>query len=202
MDNLRTNFIVLFLGHTHLLEGVQGSKERPTNPDTSFTLRGRRGCNGNVRSIAIVSKRNNFLAETLWQTVEQGVATREEDVVVESGTDVGITLHDGIIYLLMYTTLFHINESGVEEGFRAAETFVANFESLMIRQAVFLLDGRGGSCLLLLFLEVKSYIAERLLDVTDRVTVGDTAEVGSTSKRSICMYRVRSFPPSLRRMVA
>merc|ERR1719300_1949299 len=73
----------------------------------------------------------------------------------------------------MDTTGFHSKEGRLEESLRAAETLIANGDDLAVGKFIGLLKGGGGSgCGHLLF-EVKSNIAELLLDVTDNLTLSE-----------------------------
>merc|ERR550519_3098080 len=71
----------------------------------------------------------------------------------------------------MNATSFHSEEGRLEESLRAAETLVANGDDLAIGKLIRLLEGGGSSSSGHLLLEVKSNIAELLLDVTDNLAV-------------------------------
>lgn len=64
----------------------------------------------------------------------------------------------------------HTNEGRLEEGFWAAETFVADGDDLPIRQLVALFKGGGRGSGGHLVLKVQGHIAQLLLDVTDNLT--------------------------------
>merc|ERR1712135_229341 len=65
---------------------------------------------------------------------------------------------------------FHSKEGRLEEGLWAAETLIANGDDLAVGKFIGLLEGGGGSSSGHLLFEVKSNIAELLLDVTDELT--------------------------------
>merc|ERR1719397_1731806 len=90
--------------------------------------------------------------------------------------DVNITLHDGVIGGLMDATGFHSEEGRLEESLRATETLIANGDDLTVGKFIGLLKGGGCSCSGHLLLEVKSNIAELLLDVTDNLTFSSGGE--------------------------
>merc|ERR1712053_41895 len=71
---------------------------------------------------------------------------------------------------------FHSKEGRLEESLRAAETLVANGDDLAVGKFIGLLEGGGGSSSGHLLLEVKSNIAELLLDVTDNLTLSSGGE--------------------------
>merc|ERR1712133_68828 len=76
----------------------------------------------------------------------------------------------------MDTTCFHSKEGRLEESLRAAETLIANGDDLAVGKLIGLLEGGGGSSSGHLLLEVKSNIAELLLDVTDNLTLSSGGE--------------------------
>merc|ERR1711999_13746 len=71
---------------------------------------------------------------------------------------------------------FHSKEGRLEEGLWAAETLIANGDDLAVGKFIGLLEGGGGSSSGHLLLEVKSNIAELLLDVTDNLTLSSGGE--------------------------
>merc|ERR1711872_365881 len=76
----------------------------------------------------------------------------------------------------MDTASLHAQERGLEEGLGAAETLVANGDDLAVGKLIGLLEGGGDSSSGHLLLEVKSNIAELLLDVTDNLTFSSSGE--------------------------
>merc|ERR1719167_28991 len=105
-----------------------------------------------------------------------GGSSRHDSVGIKILTDINITLHDGVVCGLMDTTGFHSKEGRLEECFRAAETLITNCDDLAVRKFIRLLKGGGGSSSGHLLLEVKSNIAELLLDVTDDFTLSSGCE--------------------------
>merc|ERR1719233_539557 len=71
---------------------------------------------------------------------------------------------------------FHSEEGRLEESLWAAETLIANSDDLAVGKFIRLLKGGGGSSSGHLLLEVKSSIAELLLDVTDNLTLSSGGE--------------------------
>merc|ERR1719348_2975014 len=76
----------------------------------------------------------------------------------------------------MDATGFHSKEGRLEEGLWAAEALIANGDDLAVGKFIGLLEGGGGSSSGHLLLEVKSNIAELLLDVTDDLTLSSSGE--------------------------
>merc|ERR1712025_1542778 len=76
----------------------------------------------------------------------------------------------------MDTARLHTKEGRLEEGLGAPEPLVTNGDDLAIRKLVGLLEGGGGSRSGHLLLEVKSNIAELLLDVTDNLPLSSGGE--------------------------
>merc|ERR1712243_498423 len=76
----------------------------------------------------------------------------------------------------MDTAGFHSKEGRLEEGLRGTEPLIANGDDLAIGQLVGFLKGGGGGSGGHLLLEVKSNIAELLLDVTDNLTLSSGGE--------------------------
>merc|ERR1711889_44156 len=105
-----------------------------------------------------------------------GGASGHDSVGIEILTDINIALHDGVVGGLMDTTGFHSKEGRLEESLWAAETLIANGDNLAVGKLIGLLKGGGGSGSGHLLLEVKSNIAELLLDVTDDLTLSGGGE--------------------------
>merc|ERR1719242_461613 len=76
----------------------------------------------------------------------------------------------------MKTAGLHSQEGRLEESLGAAETLIADGDDLAVGKLVGLLEGCGGSSGGHLLLEVKSDIAELLLDVTNDLTLGGGGE--------------------------
>merc|ERR1719384_192212 len=71
---------------------------------------------------------------------------------------------------------FHSKEGRLEESLRATEALIANGDDLAVGKLIGLLKGGGGGSSGHLLLEVKSNIAELLLDVTDNLTLSSGGE--------------------------
>ena len=67
----------------------------------------------------------------------------------------------------MDTSGFETKDGWLEESFRCPETLITNGDDLSIRKFVGLLEAGALRCSLDLLLEVKSNVAELLLDVSD-----------------------------------
>merc|ERR1719328_559692 len=105
-----------------------------------------------------------------------GGASRHDSVGIEILTDVNIALHDGVVGGLVDAAGLHSEEGRLEESLRAAETLIANGDDLAVGKLIGLLKGGGGCSSGHLLLEVKSNIAELLLDVTDNLTLSGGGE--------------------------
>merc|ERR1712124_216633 len=99
--------------------------------------------------------------------------------------DVNIALHDGVVGGLVDATGLHSEEGRPEESLGAPEPLVANGDDLAVRELIGLLQGGGGSSSGHLLLEVKSDIAELLLDVTDNLPLGSGGEGVSTLSQDL-----------------
>merc|ERR1712073_2603 len=76
----------------------------------------------------------------------------------------------------MKTAGFHSEEGRLEESLGATKTLIADGNDLAVGKLIGLLEGGGGSGGGHLLLEVKSDIAELLLDVTNDLTLGSGGE--------------------------
>merc|ERR1712044_37433 len=172
VDNGGTALVVLLLGDPHLLEGGEGSQDGATDPDGVLPLRSSNDLDLNGGG----SQGSDLLLHTISNTRVHGGATRHDGVGVQVLPDVNIALHDGVVGGLVDTAGLHAKEGRLEEGLRGTEPLVANGDDLAIGQLVGLLQGGGGGSGGHLLLEVKSDIAELLLDVTDNLTLGGGGE--------------------------
>jgi len=172
VDNGWAALVVLLLGDPHLLEGGQRSKDGSSDPDGVLPLRGSNDLDLNGGG----SKSGDLLLHTVSNTRVHGGASRHDSVGIEILTDINIALHDGVVGGLMDTAGFHSQEGRLEEGLRGTEPFIANGDDLTVGQFIGLLKGGGGSSSGHFLLEVKSNIAELLLDVTDNLTLSSGGE--------------------------
>merc|ERR1712131_432946 len=172
VDDGWATLIVFLLGDPHLLEGGERSKDGASDPDGVFPLWG----SNDLDLDGGWSKSGDFLLHTVSNTRVHGGASGHDSVGIEILTDVNIALHDGVVGGLMDATGFHSKEGRLEEGLWAAETLIANGYDLAVGKFIGLLKGGGGSSSGHLLLEVKSNIAELLLDVTDNLTLSSGGE--------------------------
>merc|ERR1719233_778402 len=172
VDNGWAALIVLLLGDPHLLEGGERGKDGSSDPDRVLPL----WWSNDLDLDGGRSKSGDFLLHTVSNTRVHGGASRHDSVGIEILTDVNIALHDGVVGGLMDATGFHSEEGRLEESLRATETFIANGDDLAVGKFIGLLKGGGCSSSGHLLLEVKSNIAELLLDVTDNLTFSSGGE--------------------------
>jgi hypothetical protein len=181
VDDSGTRLVVLFLGDPHLLEGGQRGQDRATDPDGVLALWGSNDLDLHGRR----SKSSQFLLHSVGNTGEHGSTTRQDDVSVEVLSDINVALHDGVVGSFVDARGLHTQERGLEQGFRATETFVTDGDDLTVRQFVALLQlGRSGSGLHFLF-KVQGDVAELLLDVTDDFTFGGGGERVTTLSQDL-----------------
>merc|ERR1719515_290141 len=159
-------------GDPHLLEGGEGRQDGATDPDGVLPLRG----SNDLDLDGGGSKGSDLLLHPVSNSRVHGGATRHDGVGVQVLPDVNIALHDGVVSGLMDTAGFHSQEGRLEESLRGTEPLVANGDDLAVRKLIGLLQGGGGSSGGHLLLEVKSDIAELLLDVTDDLTLSGGGE--------------------------
>merc|ERR1719228_1571850 len=126
--------------------------------------------------MVVWSKGGDFLLHTVSNTGVHGGASGHDGVGVQVLTDVNIALHDGVVGGLVDAASFHSKEGRLEESLRAAETLIANGDDLTVGKLIRFLKGGGGSSSGHLLLEVKSNIAELLLDVTDNLALSSGGE--------------------------
>merc|ERR1711894_361938 len=164
--------VILLLGDPHLLEGGEGSKDGPSDPDRVLPL----WWSNDLDLDGGWSKGSDLLLHTVSNTRVHGGASGHDSVGIQVLTDVNIALHDGVVGGLVDATGFHSEEGRLEESLRAAETLIANGDDLAVGKLIRLLKGSGGSSSGHLLLEVKGNIAELLLDVTDNLTLSSGGE--------------------------
>merc|ERR1712038_1427003 len=181
VDNGWTALIVFLLGDPHLLEGGEGSKDGASDPDRVFPL----WRSNDLDFDGGWSKSSDFLLHTVSNTRVHGGASRHDSVGVKILTDVNITLHDGVVGGLMDTAGFHSKEGRLEEGFGAAEAFIANGDDLTIGKFIGLLKGGRSSSSGHFLFKVKGNIAELLLDVTDNLTLSGGGEGVATLSKDL-----------------
>merc|ERR1719228_422759 len=172
VDNGWAALIVLLLGDPHLLEGGERGKDGSSDPDRVLPL----WWSNDLDLDGGWSKGGDFLLHTVSNTGVHGGASGHDGVGVQVLTDVNIALHDGVVGGLVDAASFHSKEGRLEESLRAAETLIANGDDLVVGKLIRFLKGGGGSSSGHLLLEVKSNIAELLLDVTDNLALSSGGE--------------------------
>merc|ERR1719213_1229087 len=172
VDNGWAALIVFLLSDPHLLEGGEGSQDGASDPDGVLPLRG----SDDLDLDGGGSQGSDLLLHTVSNTGVHGGASRHDGVGVQVLPDVNIALHDGVVGGLVDTAGFHSKEGRLEEGFRGTEPLVADGDDLTVGKLIGLLEGGGGSSGGHLLFEVKSDIAELLLDVTDNLTLSGGGE--------------------------
>jgi len=172
VDNGWAGFIVFLLADPHLLEGGERSQDRATDPDGVFTLRG----SNDLDLHGAGSKGGDFLLHPVGNTGEHGGTSGKDGVGVQVFPDVDIAFHDGVEGGFMDTSRFHTQEGRLEQRLGAPESLVTDGDNLTVGQLVALLEGGGRSGGGHFLLEVKSNIAQFLLDVTDNLSLGGGCE--------------------------
>merc|ERR1712002_358496 len=172
VDNGWAALIVLLLGDPHLLEGGERRQDGSTDPDGVLPL----WWSNDLDLDGGWGQGSDLLLHPVGNTWVHGGATRHNSVGIQVLPDVNIALHDGVVGGLMDTARLHAKEGWLEEGLWGTEPLIANGDDLTIGQLIGLLQGGGGSSGGHLLLEIKSNIAELLLDVTDNLTLSGGGE--------------------------
>merc|ERR1719457_305520 len=167
VDDGGSALIVLLLGDPHLLEGGQGGKDGATNPNRVLPLRG----SNDLDLDGGGSQGSDLLLHTVSNTGVHSGATRHDSVGIQVLTDINVALHYRVVGGLVDATGFHTQERRLEQGLRAAETFVADSNDLTVGKLIGFLKGSGCSSSGHLLLKVKSNITQLLFDVTDNLTL-------------------------------
>merc|ERR1712025_1389157 len=160
VDDGGAALVVLLLGDPHLLEGGEGSQDGPSDPDGVLPLWG----SVDLDLDGGGSQGSDLLLRTVSNTGVHGGASRHDGVGVQVLPDVNIALHDGVEGGLMDTAGLHTKEGRLEESLGATESLVTDGDDLTVGKFIGLLEGGGGSSSGHLLLEVKSDIAQLLLD--------------------------------------
>jgi len=172
VDDGRTALVVFLLADPHLLESGQRGQDGAADPDRVFALRGRDDLDLHGRR----GQGRDLLLHTIGDTGVHGGAAGQDGVGVQVLTDIDVAFHDRVVRGFVNTARFHTQERGLEQGFRATETFVTNGDDLTIGQFVALLQRRaagGGGHLLF---EVQGDIAQFFFDIADDFTFGRGGE--------------------------
>merc|ERR1719381_447636 len=181
MDNGWAALIVFLLGDPHLLEGGEGSKDGSSDPDGVLSF----WWSNNLDLDCGWGKSGDFLLHSVGNTGVHGGASGHDSVGIEVLSDVNVALHDGIVGGLVDSASLHSEERWLEESLWASESLISNGDDLAVRKLIGLLKGGGGSSGGHLLLEVKSNIAELLLDVTDNLPFSSGGEGVATLSQDL-----------------
>merc|ERR1719468_1412379 len=181
VDNGRAALVVFLLGDPHLLEGREGGQDGATDPDRVLPL----GGSNDLDLDGGGSQSSDLLLHTVSNTRVHGGATGHDSVGIQVLMDINVALHDGVVGSLVDATGFHAQERRLEQGLRAAETFVADSNDLTVGKLIGFLKGSGCSGSGHLLLKVKSNIAQLLLDVTDNLTLSGGGERVATFSQDL-----------------
>merc|ERR1712201_33787 len=181
VDNGGSTLVVLLLGDPHLLEGGERSEDGATDPDGVLPLRG----SDNLNLDGGRRESGDLLLHPVSNTRVHGGTSRHDSVGVQVLPNVHITLHDGVVGSFVDATCFHSEEGRLEESLGAPEPLVADSDDLAVGKLIGLLEGGGGSSSGHLLLEIKSDIAELLLDVTDNLPLSSGGEGVATLSQDL-----------------
>merc|ERR1719492_621063 len=150
-----------------VLGGGEGGQDGSSDPDGVLPL----GGSDDLDFHGAGGQGGDLLLHPVSNTGVHGSATREDGVGVQVLPDVDITLHDGVVGGLVDTAGLHTQERWLEESLGAPEPLISDGDHLSVRKLVGLLKAgaRGGGGHLLL--EVKSDVAQLLLDVPDNLSL-------------------------------
>merc|ERR1712193_416515 len=165
----------------HMLEGGERGEDGASDPDGVLPLGGSDDLNLDGGG----SKGGDLLLHPVSDTRVHGGASGHDSVSIQVLPDVYIALHDGVVGGLVDATSLHSKEGRLEESLGASEPLVANGDDLAVRELIGLLKGGGGSSSGHLLLEVKSDIAELLLNVADNLPLGSGGEGVATLSQDL-----------------
>merc|ERR1719187_2181354 len=172
VDNGWAALVILLLGDPHLLEGGQRRQDGSSDPDGVLPL----GRSDDLDLDGGGSQGGDLLLHPISDTGVHGGTSGHDGVGVQVLPDVHIALHDGVVGGLVESASLHSEEGRLEESLGTTETLVADGDDLAVGKLIGLLEGGGGSSGGHLLLEVKSDIAELLLDVTNDLTLSGGGE--------------------------
>jgi hypothetical protein len=181
VDNRWSRLVILLLADPHLLEGGEGCKDGSTDPYGVFAL----GWSDDLDLHRSRSQGGDLLLHTISNTWEHGRASGEDSVGIEVLTDVDVALHDAVVRRLVDTAGFHTKEAWLHHGFRATESFVSDSDDLSVWKLIALLKRGRRSSSGHLLLEVKSDVAELLLDITDNLALSRGGEGVTTLSENL-----------------
>ncbi|GIX62265.1 fumarate reductase [Babesia caballi] len=186
VDNVGTGLLELLLGDPHLLEGGEGRKDGPSNPDGVLALR--RGDDLDLHRAG--HEGVELLGHTLADALVHGGAAGEDDVGVQVLADVHVTAGNRVEGGGMDAGGLLTDEGRLEEDLGAPETLVADGDDVAVGQLVGLFNLAGRSRGVHFLLEVQGNVAELLLDVTDNFLFGSRRE-GETALGQNLLHELR-----------
>jgi len=127
----------------------------------------------------------DLLLKTRGKTREHSSTTRKNDVLIELGTKIDISLLDAIEELVSHTHIINIDEVRLEEDLRGEVTLLAKTDDTTIRDGVGIDEGSSLSGELLLDSEIITDVAELLLDLTDSLKIGSAVESITTEEKKL-----------------
>merc|ERR1712083_602759 len=172
VDNGGAALVGLLLGDPHLLEGGEGGQDGSSDPDRVLPL----GGSDDLDLDGGGSEGGNLLLHSVSYSGVHGGTSGHDSVGIQVLPDINITIHDGVVGGLVDSAGLHSKEGRLEEGLGAPEPLVADGDDLAVGKLIGLFEGGGGSSGGHLLFEVKSDIAELLLDVTDNLTLSGGGE--------------------------
>merc|ERR1712128_252945 len=181
VDDGWATLVVLLLGDPHLLEGGERGEDGASDPDGVLPLWG----SDDFDLDGGGSKGSDLLLHPVSNTRVHGGASGHDGVGVQVLPDVNIALHDRVEGGFVDATGLHSKEGRLEESLGAPEPLIANGDDLAVRKFIGLLEGGGGSSSGHLLLEVKSNIAELLLDVADNLPLSSGGEGVATLSQDL-----------------
>jgi len=172
VDDGGAGFVVFLFADPHLLEGGEGGKDGATDPNRVFTL----GRSDDLNFHGRRGQGSDFLLHTVGDARVHGGAAGQDGVGVQVLTDIDVALHDRVVGGFVNTARFHTQERGLEEGFGATESFVADSDNLTVGKFVRLLEGGGAGSGGHFLLKVEGDVAKLFLDVTDNLALSGGGE--------------------------
>jgi len=127
----------------------------------------------------------DLLLKTRRKTREHGGTTRKNDVLIELGTKIDISLLDTVEELISHTHSINIDKMRLEENLRSKITFLTKTDDTAIRDSEGIDKSSGLSGELLLDLKIITDVAELLLDLTDSLKIGSTVEGITTEEKKL-----------------
>ena len=136
VNNRWTRFIIFLLGDPHGLKGGQRSQNGATDPYRVFAL----WWSNDFDFHGAWRQCGDFFLHTISNARVHGGAARQDSVCVQVFSNIDVALHDRVISGLMDACSLHSQERGLEQGFGASESLIANGDHLSVRQLIGLLQ--------------------------------------------------------------